>query len=69
MENLNVIAGDSRDSSGLNRFFPLNPVDYLDPGHTLPEWYWQYNYYPTDTVFMFYYSIQNHIIHIFYYPI
>lgn len=53
LENVNVIAGDSRDTSEprRGRFFPFVPEHHLIPGHTNKDfWYWQYIYYKTDEV-------------------
>lgn len=49
MENLNVVAGDSRDSLGRGRFFPLVPEHHLMVGQ-LPKdfWFWKYVYYPAE---------------------
>ncbi|XP_037827388.1 glycoprotein-N-acetylgalactosamine 3-beta-galactosyltransferase 1-like [Lucilia sericata] len=44
MENLNVIAGDSRDEQGYERFMPL-AVRHLIPKDT-SYWYQNYAYYP-----------------------
>jgi glycoprotein-N-acetylgalactosamine 3-beta-galactosyltransferase len=46
LENVNVIAGDSRDSYGRGRFFPLMPEFHLIPGLVEKNlWYWKFIYY------------------------
>ena len=51
MENLHVIAGDSRDALGRGRFFPFVPEHHLIPGLVGKDfWYWKYIYYPADEV-------------------
>lgn len=51
MENVKVVAGDSRDAHGRGRFFPFVPEHHLIPNHTDKKfWYWQYIYYKTDEV-------------------
>ena len=49
MENLNVQAGDSRDSLGRGRFFPYVPEQHLFPVQNKDFWYWNNNrYYPAE---------------------
>ena len=49
MENLDVQAGDSRDSLGHGRFFPYVPEQHLFPVQDKDFWYWNNNrYYPED---------------------
>jgi len=49
MENLGVVAGDSRDKEGRKRFFPFIPEHHLIPGILSPDmWYWNYIYYPEE---------------------
>ncbi|EDW77940.1 uncharacterized protein Dwil_GK24752 [Drosophila willistoni] len=49
MANLNVSAGDSRDSTGRGRMFPFVPEHHLIPGkYDLKWWYWAYQYYKND---------------------
>ena len=45
MENLGVIAGDTRDALGRERFMPYKPMIHLMPGLRSKE-FWDYNYYP-----------------------
>ncbi|XP_075778441.1 glycoprotein-N-acetylgalactosamine 3-beta-galactosyltransferase 1 isoform X1 [Pelodiscus sinensis] len=53
MENINVEAGDSRDTSGKETFHPFVPEHHLIRGY-LPRtfWYWNYNYYPAVEISM-----------------
>ncbi|XP_018006940.2 glycoprotein-N-acetylgalactosamine 3-beta-galactosyltransferase 1-like, partial [Hyalella azteca] len=64
LQNVGVIAGDSRDHMGRDRFFPFIPEHHIIPGHIGPKnWLWQYNYYPmsiglgccSDTAISFHY--------------
>ncbi|XP_045603519.2 glycoprotein-N-acetylgalactosamine 3-beta-galactosyltransferase 1-like [Procambarus clarkii] len=47
LNNIGVVAGDSRDSMGRGRFFPFTPSTHLFGG--VPNWYFEYVYYPPDT--------------------
>uniref|UniRef100_A0A146LDU9 Glycoprotein-N-acetylgalactosamine 3-beta-galactosyltransferase 1 n=2 Tax=Lygus hesperus TaxID=30085 RepID=A0A146LDU9_LYGHE len=48
MENVKVLAMDTRDSLGRGRFFPFVPEHHLIPGHSPPDfWYWKWIYYPS----------------------
>ena len=52
MENLNIQAGDSRDSQGRGRFFPFIPEHHLIPGILGKDfWYWKNIYYPEIEVY------------------
>ena len=46
LNNLGVVAGDSRDSQGRQRFMPYTPHHHLIPG-AIPQdsWYWSFQYY------------------------
>ncbi|ODM91374.1 Glycoprotein-N-acetylgalactosamine 3-beta-galactosyltransferase 1 [Orchesella cincta] len=47
MQNVNVTAGDSRDSFGRYRFLPFLPEKHIIPGEIeKSSWYWNYLYYP-----------------------
>ncbi|CAL1539230.1 unnamed protein product [Lymnaea stagnalis] len=47
LENVGVLAGDTRDELGRERFHPFIPEHHLIPD-ILPKemWYWSYNFYP-----------------------
>ena len=53
LENVGVIAGDSRDAFGRGRFFPFPPEKHIGKA---PDsigkdfWYWKYIYYPSEQV-------------------
>ncbi|ALC46076.1 CG2983 [Drosophila busckii] len=44
LQNVKVVAGDSRDGKGRGRFFPFIPQDHVYPYHD-NTWYWEYQYY------------------------
>ncbi|XP_062541617.1 glycoprotein-N-acetylgalactosamine 3-beta-galactosyltransferase 1-like [Armigeres subalbatus] len=46
LELVNVLAGDTRDSLGRSRFFPMSPEKHLIPNND--DWYLRYSYYNTD---------------------
>ncbi|KAK8725654.1 hypothetical protein OTU49_010669 [Cherax quadricarinatus] len=46
LDNIGVVAGDSRDSYGRGRFFPFTPVTHLFG--LVPDWYLDYVYYKPD---------------------
>lgn len=51
MENVNVTAGDTRDSEGRGRFFPFMPRLHLHPELIGSDsWYWNYSYYEPHAV-------------------
>ncbi|KAG8238294.1 hypothetical protein J437_LFUL018253 [Ladona fulva] len=51
MEKLGVKIGDSRDSLGRGRFFPLVPEQHLTPGGSYTEiWFSKEKYYPTEEI-------------------
>ena len=51
LEKLHVIAGNSRDEFGGERFFPLDPRGHLAPDGIPPDnWYWKYTFYVQNKV-------------------
>ncbi|CAB3236564.1 unnamed protein product [Arctia plantaginis] len=48
LDNVGVLAMDSRDEMKRGRFFPFIPKDHLFPTKDKSFWYWNYIYYPTD---------------------
>lgn len=49
LQNVGIVAGDSRDNQNRGRFFPFSPH-----GHIIPkdksQWYWRYIFYATTDV-------------------
>jgi len=51
LSSVGVVAGDSRDEHGRERFHPFTPDLHLIHGSVPRDnWYWEYNYYPTREV-------------------
>uniref|UniRef100_A0A0K0FTL6 Glycoprotein-N-acetylgalactosamine 3-beta-galactosyltransferase 1 n=1 Tax=Strongyloides venezuelensis TaxID=75913 RepID=A0A0K0FTL6_STRVS len=49
LENVGVVAGDSRDSGGQHRFLPFSPNAHVNvEGKNPNDWIWKYTYYPLD---------------------
>ncbi|KAH9382797.1 hypothetical protein HPB48_023359 [Haemaphysalis longicornis] len=58
LQRLGVAAGDTRDSAGRGRFFPLVPESHLIPGQMPKDfWLWSYTYYPLKEVRSFLRSV------------
>lgn len=54
LENVNVTAGDSRDSDGRGRFFPFTPRLHLNPELIGSDsWYWNYSFFEGHGVSIF----------------
>ena len=49
LSGVDVVAGDSRDTDGKERFFPFNPNTQLITENT-PNWYWKLMYYDSKNV-------------------
>ncbi|XP_013102271.1 glycoprotein-N-acetylgalactosamine 3-beta-galactosyltransferase 1 [Stomoxys calcitrans] len=47
LQNVGVVAGDSRDDQHRGRFFPSGPNGHLKP-KPKSNWYWRYIYYATE---------------------
>ncbi|XP_067621745.1 glycoprotein-N-acetylgalactosamine 3-beta-galactosyltransferase 1-like isoform X2 [Eurosta solidaginis] len=47
LQNVGVVAGDSRDEHKRGRFFPSQPEGHLIP-KSESHWYWRYIFYKTD---------------------
>ena len=52
LENVHVVAGDSRDSEGRETFMPFDPLAHLTMKKpTKPDWwYWKNIFYPSEEV-------------------
>lgn len=46
LQNVGVLAGDSRDAKGRHRMLPFGPVSHFGTNKTLPRWFYKYMYYP-----------------------
>lgn len=46
LQNVGVIAGDSRDAKGRHRMLPFGPASHFGYNKTLPKWFYKYMYYP-----------------------
>ena len=49
LSGVDVVAGDSRDTYGKERFLPFNPNTQLLHENT-PDWYWKLMYYDSKNV-------------------
>jgi len=50
LENAGVVAGDSRDELGRDKFMPFVPEHHLIPEHMPKDmWYWSYIFYPSES--------------------
>ena len=49
LSGVDVLAGDSRDAHGKERFLPFNPNTQLLAENT-PDWYWKLMYYDSKNV-------------------
>ncbi|KHN76508.1 Glycoprotein-N-acetylgalactosamine 3-beta-galactosyltransferase 1 [Toxocara canis] len=45
LQNVGVMAGDSRDSQGRHRMLPFSPLSHLSFNHSMPKWFYSYMYY------------------------
>lgn len=66
LQDLDVIAGDSRDSQGRGRFFVFNPESHLFPSSDKSYWYWTNMFYNTTDVSPLKVSfLSNYYVHFF----
>lgn len=49
LQNVGVVAGDSRDDQNRGRFFPSGPNGHIKPKEK-SHWYWRYIFYATEDV-------------------